>query len=211
MAYVDWMIKGTKIGNCSCEYGCPCEFNGRPTGDGCEGMEAMEIEEGYFGSVRLDGLRFAGTFRWPGPVHEGRGAYQPVIDERVTDAQRDALFTILSGEEQEPTTVFNIYGATIETELEPIFAPIEYECDIAARTGRIRVPGVLEARFEPIRNPVTGKPHRARIVLPEGFEFREAEVASSDFKSHGPMAFAHKARYGSLSRVAYGPYGIIED
>ena len=31
MAYVDWKIKGPKIASCSCDYGCPCEFNGRPT------------------------------------------------------------------------------------------------------------------------------------------------------------------------------------
>lgn len=210
MAYVDWLIRGPKLGNCSSDYGCPCEFNGGPTGEVCEGMEAMEIEEGYFGDVRLDGLRFAGAFHWPGPVYQGKGVYQPVIDERITDAQRDALFTILSGEEQEPTTVFNIYGSTIETELEPIFAPIEFECDVEARTGRIHVPGLLDARFEPIRNPATGQPHRARIVLPEGFEFREAEVASSDFSSTGTVAYNYKSRYGSLCNVAYGPYGIID-
>ena len=211
MTYVDWMLKGKKLGNCSCDYGCPCEFNGQPTSDVCEGLEAMEIDEGYFGSVRLDGLRFAGTFHWPGPVYEGKGSYQAVIDERITDDQRDALFTILSGEEQEPTTVFNIYGSTIETEYEPIFAPIEFEWDMEARTGWVSVPDVLEARYEPIRNPVTGDPHRARIVLPEGFEFREAEMASADFTSPGPIPLNYKKRYGSLFYVAYGPYGIIDD
>ena len=47
MAYVDWMIKGPKIASCNCDYGCPCEFNAPPTHDVCEGLEAMEIEEGY--------------------------------------------------------------------------------------------------------------------------------------------------------------------
>ena len=210
MAYVDWMLKGRRLVNCSCDYGCPCEFNGLPTQGYCEGLEAMEVEEGYFSDVRLDGLRFAGTYRWPGPVHEGKGSYQVVIDERITDPQRDALFAILSGEEQEPTTVFNIYGATMETEYDPIFAPIKFEWDMEARTGWVSVPDVLEARFEPIRNPVTGEPHRARIVLPEGFEFREAEMASSDFSSPGPIPLKYNQRYGALSYVAYGPHGIIE-
>jgi hypothetical protein len=211
MAYLDWKLKGKRLIDCSCDYGCPCEFNGQPTAGFCEGLEAMEIDEGYFGEVRLDGLRFAGTYRWPGPVHEGKGSYQVVIDERITDEQRDAMFSILSGEEQEPTTVFNIYGSTMETEYDPIFAPIEFEWDKEARTGRVSVPNVLEARFEPIRNPVTGKPHHARIVLPEGFEFREAEMASSDFTSPGPIPLEYKQRYGSLFYVAYGPYGIIND
>jgi hypothetical protein len=29
---------------------------------------------------------------------------------------------------------------------------------------------IVEARLEPIRNPVTGKVHRAIIEIPEGFE-----------------------------------------
>jgi len=85
MAYVDWMLKGKRLGNCSCDYGCPCESNGSPTSGFCEGLEAMEIDEGYFGDIRLDGLRFAGTFHWPGPVFMGKGSYQVVIDERITD------------------------------------------------------------------------------------------------------------------------------
>ncbi len=170
----------------------------------------MEIDEGYFADVRLDGLRIAGTYRWPGPVHEGRGTYQAIIDSRANEAQVEALFKILGGEEQEPTTVFNIYGSTIETELDPIFAPIDFECDFATRTGRVTVADVCEATLEPIRNPVTGAPHRAVIRLPEGFEFREAEMASSTFRGNGAIAFDHAGRYGFLTYVAYGPYGIIE-
>ncbi len=90
MAYVDWLLRGRKIGTCSCDYGCPCEFLGRPTNPPCEGLEAMEIDEGYFGSVRLDGLRFAGSFRWPGAVHAGHGEFQPVMDKRATDEQLEA-------------------------------------------------------------------------------------------------------------------------
>ena len=62
MAYLDWMLKGKRLVNCSCDYGCACEFNGLPTQGYCEGLEAMEIDEGYFGDVRLDGLRYAGTY-----------------------------------------------------------------------------------------------------------------------------------------------------
>lgn len=210
MAYVDWMIKIRKLATCSCDYGCPCEFNAPPTREPCEGLEAMEIDEGYFGDVRLDGLRAAGTFRWPGPIHLGGGSYQPIIDDRATEAQREALFKIMGGEEQEPTTGFNIYGSTIEHEHDPIFAPIEFEFDLEAGTGRVFVSGVCDAALEPIRNPVTGDPHRAIIHLPEGFEFRQADVVSSTFTGAGAHAFDHAGRYGMLTHVAYGPYGIIE-
>ncbi|MCE3248204.1 MAG: hypothetical protein K0R41_2029 [Geminicoccaceae bacterium] len=211
MAYVDWLIKGPKIASCNCDYGCPCEFNGRPTRGLCEGLEAHRIEQGHFGEVPLDGLVVAARYRWPGPVHEGGGVAQGIIDERATEAQRAALLKILGGQEQEPTTVFNIYGSTVAKELEPVFAPIEFACDIAARTGRLVVPGVMRLTIEPIRNPVTGAPHRALIRLPEGFEFREAEVGSGTFRGEGDdLGFQNRDCYAALTHVAYGPYGIVE-
>lgn len=211
MAYVDWGIKGPKIASCSCDYGCPCEFNGKPTEGLCEGLECMLIEEGWFGDLRLDGLKVAAVYRWPGSVHEGGGVVRGFFDANADQAQIDALFTILGGKEQEPTTVFNIYGSTIAQELEPIFAPIEFHSDIEKRTGGFRIDGHLELELEPIRNPVTGAPHRARIVLPEGFEFRQAEIASGTFNANGEIAMGRQKRYGALWRAAYGPYGIIEE
>jgi hypothetical protein len=212
MAFANWMIKGPKIGACSCDYGCPCEFNGRPTHGSCEGLEAMRIDEGWFEGTRLDGLLFAARFHWPGAVHEGKGTVQGAISAHADEAQREALMNILGGEEQVETTVFNIYGSTIETELDPVFADIEFECDIEARTGRFHVPGMMELGIEPILNPVTGRPHRAQIRLPEGFEFREAEMGSATFTSadRDVLARDHGKVYGALTYVAYGPHGIID-
>ena len=211
MAHQDWMIKGPKIGACSCDYGCPCEFNARPTHESCEGLEAHRIDEGYFGKVRLDGLVIGARYRWPGPVHEGGGVAQGFIDARATPEQREALIQIMSGKEQEPTTVFNIYGSTIVRELDLIVAPVEFSADMKARTGGFRVPGVMEMSLEPIRNPVTGKEHFAKIRLPNGFEFREAEMASGRIKAEGPdLGMSHTNCYGSLTYVAYGPKGLID-
>jgi len=206
------MISGPKIGACSCDYGCPCEFNGRPTRGTCEGMEAMRIDEGYFGDVRLDGLLFAARFSWPGAVHEGHGTVQGIIDARATEAQCEALFKILGGEEQAPTTVFNIYGSTIETELDPIFATIEFHCDLENATGSFTVPDVMDLGLEPIKNPVTGADHRAQIHLKTAFEFSVGEMASAVFKTHDTeMAMNWEKVYGVLTHVAYGPYGIVKD
>ena len=161
--------------------------------------------------MRLDGLRFAARYHWPGPVHEGHGVAQGIIDARATEEQRTALFKILNGEEQEPTTVFNIYGSTIEREIDTVFAEIDFAFDYASRTGRLHIADVMEATLAPIRNPVTGQPHRAMIRLPEGFGFHEAEMASGNIRSSGGIEFAHADCYGSLWYVAYGPYGIIDE
>jgi hypothetical protein len=83
----------------------------------------MQIEKGYHGSTNLDGLKFVGIFRWPGPIHEGKGEAAVVIDERATEAQRDALLRILSGQDTKPgATIFNVFASTFEKMHPPIFA-----------------------------------------------------------------------------------------
>jgi hypothetical protein len=172
---------------------------------------AMEITEGYFGDVRLDGLRVAGVYRWPGAVHEGKGTWWSIIDKAASEAQVEALFKIMGGEEQEPTTGFAIYGSTIENEPDPVFAEIEFEWDIEKRKGLFSVSGVLGAEVEPIENPVTGAPHFMSIHLYDGFEFREAEMASATFWSKGELEQNYSKRYAAISYVTYGPYGIIDE
>lgn len=209
--YVDWEISTKQIGACSCDYGCPCEFNAPPTRLPCEGVMAMEITRGHFGNVRLDGLRVAGVYRWPGPVHEGKGTWWSIIDRRATQEQIDALFTIMAGKEQEPTTGFAIYASTIANEPDPVFGDIDFEWDIKGRQGRFVVENVLEANIEPIRNPITGKPHFIALKPHEGFEFREAEMASATFSSKGQLEQSHRGRFAAISYVTYGPHGVIAE
>jgi len=172
---------------------------------------AMQITEGYFGDVRLDGLRVAGAYRWPGPVHEGKGTWWSIIDKSTTEEQVDALFKIMGGEEQEPTTGFAIYGSTIENEPDPIFADIEFEWALEGRTGRFVVAEVLNAAVEPIKNPVTGEPHFISIRPHDGFEFRDAEMASATFWSKGEIEQSYSKRFAAISYVTYGPYGIVAE
>ena len=209
MVYVDWKIRTVKLSTCSCDYGCPCEFNAPPTRAPCQGFEASEITEGYFGDVRLDGLRFGATFRWPGPLHEGGGTAQGIVDERANEAQREAIVKILSGEEQAPTTMFNIIGSTIAEEEDTLYLPIDMGWDWEGRNGHIDIPGVATGKFEPIKNPVTGKPHHAMIRLYSGFEFRDAEMASATAKATGAIQFDFADRYAFLIDVVYGPEGLI--
>ena len=211
MSYTDWMIRTKQIGTCSCDYGCPCEFNAPPTRLPCEGVMAMEITEGYYGDVRLDGLKTAGAYRWPGPVHEGNGTWWSVVDKVASKEQVDALFTILGGQDQEPSTGFAIYASTIAHEPDPVFADIVFEFDLEKRRGRFFVENVLEADIEPISNPVTGEDHHIAIRPHRGFEFREAEMASASFWSKGELDQKHGERYAAMSFVSYGPYGIIPE
>jgi hypothetical protein len=210
MAHVDWSIKGEEISACNCSWGCPCQFNALPTSGNCRAAVAVRIDEGHFGDVRLDGLKFVGMFAWPGAIHEGHGEGQAVIDERATPEQRDALLKILSGQETEPfATIFSVVAAMTETFHEPLFRPIEFKSDPEERMGRFSVEGVIDAEAEPIRNPVTGNPHRARVTLPHGFEYTDAEYASSNVKAGGAVSLEWAGRHAHFASLHLGPNGVI--
>lgn len=204
MPTIEWSIQGPHFVNCNCDYGCPCQFNARPTDGTCRAVVAWRIDEGHFGNVRLDGLLAVNTYGWPGPIHEGNGSLQSVIDERATDAQRHALVAILQGEGAEAGAVMlQIYRAMCSTVHPPVVAPIRLSIDVEERTATLSVPELVDATVEPIRNPVTGAAHRARIDLPSGKEFRLAEVASGRTRATGavPLSFANTHAHLVYNRV----------
>jgi hypothetical protein len=188
MSYIDWRMRGPEIANCNCSWGCPCQFNALPTNGHCRAMTAMRIDSGHFGDVKLDGLGWVGMFAWPGAIHEGKGEAFVVVDERADEAQRGALLTILSGQETEPgATIFNVFATVIDTMHEPAFLPVLFSLDLDRRIGSVTVDGLISTNVEPIRNPVTGEEFRARVTLPNGFEYIEAEYASGDTQANGPV------------------------
>ncbi|MCQ4325778.1 hypothetical protein CXK94_08425 [Stutzerimonas stutzeri] len=207
--YTDWRLHGPGVDLCNCNYGCPCQFNAPPTDGKCEAAVGFHIVEGHFGETSLDDLHVACTFAWPGAIHEGNGQCQAFIDERASEPQRQALLTILSGQEQEPTALFAIFASTLSTMHEPLFVPVEVLSDRDSLTASIRVPGLIEGKVEPILNPVDGSPHRARMVLPEGFEFGEADCASAEFKTSGAIALEYAGSNAMLYDLHMGPNGII--
>jgi hypothetical protein len=208
MAETNWRLEGEWLKNCNCAFGCPCDFNASPTNGTCQGLLGMRITRGHFTDVGLDGLSFFVTVSFPGPLHEGNGQAQPIIDERASPEQREALFSIMSGQNSAEGTLFNIFSMIVSKMHDPIFAPVTFEFDKAARTARLSIPGVLETEVEPIKNPVTGAAHRIQVVMPEGFEHIEGEVASSNIQSAGAIKFATKGTHSTLAHVVQTPQGV---
>jgi len=211
MVTAEWRIEGPHFINCNCDYGCPCQYVALPTDGTCKAVVAFRIDKGNFGDTNLDGLLAFNLYSWPGAIHEGNGDIQSIIDERADDAQRQALIAILQGEGAEPGSVMlQIYRSMCPTYHEPQFKPIEMEVDMESRTASLTVPGLIETSVEPLKNPVTGAEHRARIDLPMGKEFRLAEVASGTTKASGVVPLEFSSAHAHFADAPLTSPGLID-
>ncbi len=199
---IEWFIKGRSYGNCNCDHACPCQFEGLPTKGYCEAFEVFEASEGEFAGVDLAGVRFASVYAWPGPVFEGGGQMQTIIDERCSDAQRDALEHIVHGKETlEGSTHWWVFHAMCDTHHETLVRRIEVATDLEAGTASCSIEGVLESTAEPIRSPVDGSSHRVRIQVPNGIEFETADIINASTTTHGAVPLTMKDSYGQLCEL----------
>lgn len=210
MKFVDWSMQGVEFANCNCAFGCPCQFNSLPTHGNCRAFTFIQIEKGRFGSVVLDGLRWGILAAWPGPIHLGDGTFQSVVDERANGEQRAAIEAVSHGKETEPgKLIWQVFSTTVSKVLPTLFKPIEISVDLGTLMASLRVPGVIEAKGEPIRNPMTGGEHRANITLPAGFEFTEAQCVSGKSRTEGPIELNFDGTHAHLASVHWSTHGVV--
>jgi hypothetical protein len=196
-----WTVKGTLMVACNCDYGCPCNVNGRPTTGKCEGGWTWNVESGHYGTTSLDGLSFSIFADWPGAIHEGGGQAVAFVDERADTAQREALGRLMRGEAGGPwaifTTTYELAGPQ----------PAPYEVEVAGERSRYKIGESAELQIEPIRNPVTGNEIHPRLVLPEGLLMHELGLFTSEtFRVNDGIGYDHSGRYASMGEFAHsGP------
>jgi hypothetical protein len=195
---MSWSLSGTILIACNCDWGCPCNVNGRPTEGHCEGGWTWHVETGSFGDVSLDGLSFSVFADWPGAIHEGGGQAVAFVDEQAGDEQLEALRTIVRGDAGGP---WSLFIATYELS-GPHPAP--YEVVLDGDRSRYRIGDVAELELEPITNPVSGAEIHPRLILPEGLVTDEAALLSSRrFAVRDGIAYDHSGRYGAVGPFAY--------
>ena len=197
-----WTVKGTLIGACNCDWGCPCNFDAPPTYGWCQGTYVWHIQEGWLGDTVLDGLYMSLATESPGALHEGHLTTQFIIDARADDGQRRALLRLLSGEVGGP---FEIFAAITETLLDPLFGP--FEGSMNGLDSHINVPNILELSLTPIKNPVTGLVEVVQLLKPTGFTSTKTDLgASSVYRLTAGMRHEHSGKYGEFAPFEYsGP------
>lgn len=205
-----WEIKGRELVNCTCEYGCPCQFNALPDKGHCHAVAGIVIDEGHYGDTRLDGLNIAAVFKWPAAIHEGNGEAIAFVDKRASEAQRDALLKIMTGQDTAPfATMFAVYASTVTKMNAPVFTDIDLDLDIDGRSGRLAIKDYIEMKGEPLRNKVSGAVARAQIVLPEGFEYAVAEIGSASSRTTGPVEVNITDKYGQFANLHLNNNGVV--
>jgi hypothetical protein len=192
----EWQLEGSVLIACNCDWGCPCNFNARPSRGHCEGGWIWVIERGHVKDVRLDGLGVALFADWPGAIHEGGGRAACYLDARASQAQRTALTSVLRGEVGGP---WGIFAKTYEL-TGPDFA--SFDVNLAKHQSRATIGDAIELEMQCLRNPVTHAEVHPEIVLPEGLVTKHGNVAASKvFRVRGGVQYDHSGQY-----AAFGPF-----
>ena len=93
--------------------------------------------------------------------------------------------------------------------LEPQLVPIDLSIDVEARQATVNVQGLIESTGTPILNPHTGGDHRARINLPDGFEYTVAEVGNGSTKAQAGITLNLSNSYGQFNILHMNQNGVI--
>ncbi len=194
----DWNLAGRIVIACNCDWGCPCNFNARPSRGKCEGGWIWAIEKGHFDTARLDGLGIALFADWPGAIHEGGGRAIGYFNARADVAQRAALTQLLKGEAGGPWGIFrNTYQlATPE--------PADFQLELAEYDSRLRIGEAVDLQLQTMRNPVTKAEVHPEMVLPEGLVVKRGKLAASRvFQVRGGVRYDHSGQYAAFGPFAY--------
>jgi hypothetical protein len=203
----EWSFEADYFTVCNCDWGCPCNFDARPTEGRCMGLSAWNITTGRFGETRLDDTRFAVFYSYPGLVSEGQGTACTYIDSSATKSQQDALEEIGSG--RAGGGIFELFGQQLVTTwLRTKIVPIEFGFRNGA--GRVRIEGFVEAESELLSYP-DGTVILPEIDLPHGIEFKKALMTNaSHWSIHDADLLAnYHDKYGAVARVKFTQDGCV--
>jgi hypothetical protein len=197
-----WGYKGEILTACSCDWGCPCNFNAPPTQGFCEGGWAIKINSGQCRDVSLTDTAFALICKWPRAIHEGEGTGRLWIDSSANNEQREALDKVVRG--KLGGKPWSIFAATIDNWLETSYASFEWEFN--GVKSHYKIGDQVLLIMTPMRNPVTGKPTPAKILLPDALTCNELNMASSEsFSVFSPgLKYAWPGKRAWYGYVAHG-------
>jgi len=139
-------------------------------------MVGNVIDDGSCGDVDLSGVTAIALIDWPKAIHDGGGKAVFVVEPQTTDEQIACVAQIYTG--QLGGNPWAILGTTYEV-AGLVKAPITIEGSGLSIT--MNAEGVGRGTGDTFKNPVTGEPHQAQIVLPDGFIWQKGECGVGSF------------------------------
>lgn len=202
-ALTQWSLKGTAFIACNCDFGCPCNFNARPTYGHCEGGWTWHVQNGSVigpsGRVSLEGLNFSVYVKWPGAIHEGNGEGLILVDERADAAQREAIAALVGGKFGGP---WGVLAWTWPTVHGP--KPVPYSIVINGVHSTLTAGEALRLDMTTIKNPVTGAEAHPGIILPEGIILKRVDLGASElFTVDDAISLDHSGHYTAVGEFDY--------
>jgi hypothetical protein len=137
--------------------------------------------------------------KWPGAIHQGNGEGVIYVDDRATDAQRDAIHALVSGKFGGP---WGVLAWTWPTVHGPKSA--KYDVTVNGLHSRLRIGDAVVIEATPIRNPVSGVEAHPSMVLPEGIVLKRGDLcATSAFRLNDSITFDHSGQYAAVGPFEY--------
>jgi hypothetical protein len=91
-----WSIDASYIEACSCELFCACYFNTSPDKDFCKFNNAVRINSGHYGSVKLDGVKYWMAGDLGGDFTKGFRTVVVTFEPSTTQEQVDGTMAIIA-------------------------------------------------------------------------------------------------------------------
>jgi hypothetical protein len=130
-------------------------FSQNCTHERCKGYWAVRIDEGSYGEVTLAGTRAVIAFDTPQRMIDGGWVQTIIIDESATDAQRQALETILTGGAGGPWEKLASFVATSR--------PVEFRAIVFEDEGSVKRATIFD-RLKTVVTQIRGR-DRSKPVL----------------------------------------------
>jgi hypothetical protein len=202
-----WSLEADYFTACNCDWGCPCNFNARPTEGRCMGWGAWKILSGRFGATTLDGTNLALYYSFPGPVEQGNGTACAYVDRSASPEQQRALETIGTG--KAAGGIFQLFGQQLVTRWLPTKA-VDFEFELHDGVGRVRIGEIGEAESELLSYP-DGSTIRPQVQLPHGIEYKSGLMTNAKrwrWRDDELLA-AYANKYGAVARVRFSEEGCV--
>lgn len=202
-----WSFEADYFTACNCDWGCPCNFNARPSEGRCMGLCAWDILSGSFENVDLSGTRFAVYYKFPGPIEQGKGTACAYLDARATPSQKGALEKIGTG--KVGGGMLGLFATDLVTTWLPT-KTVSIDFEFQNGKGRVRIEGYGEAESDLLSYP-DGTVIRPSLDLPHGIEFKQGLMTNAKrwWWRDAELLASYADKYGAVARVRLGEEGCV--